>query len=79
MTIVTCDVCGKKLTPARRGDTAGKGVNYVTYLDRDICAECADEVDFNLRRLTRHRDPFVLVECKDIHTQLVQQMCKAKE
>jgi hypothetical protein len=79
MTIVTCDVCGKKLTPARRGDTPGKGVSYVTYLDRDICSECADEVDFNLRRLTRHRDPFVLLECKDIHTQLVQQMTKAKE
>ena len=78
MTIVTCDVCGKKVSPATRGDTPGKGVNYVTYLGQDICAECADEVDFNLRRLTRHRDPFVLGECKDIHSQLVQQMCKAK-
>ena len=79
MTVVTCDVCGKKLSPARRGDSPGKSVNYVTHLDKDICADCSDEVDFNLRRLTRHRDPFVLLECKDIHTQLVQQMCKAKD
>lgn len=78
MTTVTCDVCGKKVTPATRGDTPGKGVNYVTYLDKDVCADCADEVDFNLRRLTRGRDPFVLGECKEIHTQLVNQMCKTK-
>jgi hypothetical protein len=78
MTFVNCDVCGKRMSPAHRGDSPGKGVTYVTYLDKDICAECSDEVDFNLRRLTRTRDPFVLGECKDIHTQLVTQMCKAK-
>jgi hypothetical protein len=78
MTAIICDICGKKLAPASRGDTPGKGVNYVSYLDKDFCVECSDEVDFNLRRLTRTRDPLALADAKAIHVQLVQQMCKAK-
>jgi hypothetical protein len=79
MTVVTCDVCGKKITAAHRGETPSNSTNYVTYLGKDVCADCSDEVDFNLRRLTRRRDPFVLAECKDIHTKLVDEMCKSKE
>ena len=78
MTMVSCDVCGKKISAHNRGDTPGKGVGYITYLDKDICPDCQDEVDFNLRRLTRSRDPYALTDAKSIHTQLVNQMCKSK-
>lgn len=76
MTVVTCDVCGKEMPGAVRGDSPGKGVDYITYMGRDICVDCYDEIVFTVAKITRRRDPFVLSENQEIVRQVIEQMCE---
>ena len=75
MTVIVCDACGKEMPNAVRGDSVGKGVDYITYMDKDFCVDCYDELEFTVRKISRQRDPFVLGENKEIVRQVVEQMC----
>ena len=77
MTVVTCDMCGKEMPGAVRGESPGKGVDYIAYMDRDICADCHDELVFTVTKITRQRDPFVLSENQEIVRQVIEQMCES--
>ena len=75
MTVIVCDACGKEMPNAARGDSPGKGVDYITYVDKDFCIDCYDELEFTVRKISRERDPFVLEENKEIVRQVAEQMC----
>ncbi len=76
MTIVTCDMCAKQMPDAVRGDSPGKGVDYITHMNADICIDCFDELVFTVTKITRQRDPFVLSENQEIVRQVIDQMCE---
>ena len=75
MTIIECDVCHKQMPGGTRGDSPGKGVDYITFVDRDLCIDCYDDMVVTVRGITRQRDPFLFGENQQIYKQVIEQMC----
>jgi hypothetical protein len=62
MTAIVCDSCKKAVAGAR------KDVNYVVFLDKDLCLDCQDELWDATKQQMKARRPYTF---KDYQTLLV--------
>jgi len=59
MTAIVCDICKKPVAGARRGD------NYFTFLDKDTCEECRDDLLNATKMQMRARRPYTFKDYND--------------
>jgi hypothetical protein len=59
MTAIVCDIC-KKAVPAARKD-----VNYFALLDKDLCADCQDELHDATKTQMAARRPYTFKDYQD--------------
>ena len=60
MTAIVCDICKKPVAGARRGD------NYFTFLDKDCCEECRDDLLNATKMQMKARRPYTFKDYNDI-------------
>ena len=76
MTETACDICGKKMHNPVRGYSPGKGVDYMTHLNRDFCMDCNDKLNLEVRSRRFAQERYVLQEAQRIYTDTLFEMCK---
>jgi len=59
MTAIVCDVCKKAVPGARRGE------NYFTFLDKDCCEDCRDELMQATKMQMKPRHPYTFKDYND--------------
>jgi|WetSurMetagenome_2_1015567.scaffolds.fasta_scaffold1020014_1 hypothetical protein len=69
MTSISCDVCKKHISGAR------KDVNYVTILDKDICMPCSDKLLEATKRNAAAHAPFGFRDYQAALQRNLQRMC----
>ena len=59
MTAIVCDACKKPVAGARRG------VNYMTFLDKDICEDCTEDLLTSTKVAMKGRRPYTFKDYND--------------
>ena len=59
MTAIVCDACKKPVNGARRGE------NYMTFLDKDICEDCAEDLLNATKTAMKARRPYTFKDYND--------------
>ena len=59
MTAIVCDVCKKAVAGARRD------VNYFTFLDKDLCEGCRDELHDATKKQMFVRRPYLFKDYQE--------------
>ena len=70
MTAIVCDVCKKPVAGARRGD------NYFTFLDKDTCEECRDDLLNATKMQMKGRRPYTFKDYNDTLVRNLASMTK---
>jgi len=76
MNLVICDVCGAKMDGAVRGEAPGKNTDYVSYLNKDICVDCLEEIEGTVKKLQRGKPDYQLREAQKLYNEIVLKSCK---
>ncbi len=69
MTVIYCDVCKKEISEAR------KDINYVTYLDKDLCLTCEEKLRVSLKQHAAARRPMLFKDYQDSLGKILSKMC----
>ena len=59
MTAIVCDACKKAIPGARRGD------NYSSFLDKELCEPCTDELLDITKQQMKPRRPYTFKDYND--------------
>ncbi len=70
MTAIVCDIC-KKAVPAARRDWT-----YFTFLDKDVCEACSDELLDATKQQMRTKRPYLFKDYVETLTKNLSQMTR---
>ncbi len=72
MTAIFCDVCKKEIPEA------SKDINYVTYLDKDLCMSCEEKLRVSLKQHAATRRPMLFKDYQDSLGKILAKMCGSR-
>jgi hypothetical protein len=72
MTVIYCDVCKKEIPDAR------KDINYVTYLDKDLCQTCEEKLRVTMRQQSAAHKPVIFKNYQESMGKTLSKMCGSR-